>query len=290
MTKILKLKLIYLYFILYLLLINNYLLLKYSNIDSYFINEIKSNYYLNKNKNIKNKHLLFYIKKNLCNKIKNLNQINKLFLSTRCRFGNCLLYLNNYISFCEKIGCKSIILDKNIFWFIKNNIILKNNIEIKVDDRKNINNYFKFKIFFDNFFNFKNEINILLLRDEIINNLPKIKISENDLYIHIRSEDIFNKKKRLNEYAQPPLCFYMNILQNFKFQNIFIISFDKANPVINKLINYYPTIIFKKNNLLLDISYLINAYNIVNSISSFFISSLILNYNIKFLWDYNSFQ
>ena len=119
-------------------------------------------------------------------------------------------------------------------------------------------------------------------------NIPKIKISKKNLYIHIRSDDLFKSKKiNLKDHIQPPLCFYLNILKYFKFQNIYIISSDKRNPNINKLINYYPNILFKINNIKKDISILLNAYNLVGSISSFFISILQLNSNINFLWDYN---
>ena len=60
--------------------------------------------------------------------------------------------------------------------------------------------------------------------------------------------------------------------------------------MINKLIKYSPNIIFKINNLKKDISILINAYNLVSSTSSFFTGALQLNYNIRFLWDYNIYS
>ena len=140
--------------------------------------------------------------------------------------------------------------------------------------------------------NIKPKIRINLLRNEIIKNLPRIKLSKKDLYIHIRSDDIFIRKKmfKSNGYIQPPLCFYKNILNNFKFRNIRIISSDKGNPVISKLINFKKNLILKKLILKFDISILINAYNLVSSTSSFFISCLQLNYNIKYLWDYNIFN
>ena len=163
------------------------ILFKYNNnIDNYFINDNKYffDFYF---KSTKNKSLIFHTLKNLIdNPNKNITSINEIFLSSKCRFGNCIIYLNNYISLCKIIGCKIILLDKKYFWFIKNNIILKNNIELKVGDRKNFKNFLNLKIFFDNYF-FQSGINIILLRFEIIKNLPKINISKKDLYIHIRS-------------------------------------------------------------------------------------------------------
>ena len=141
----------------------------------------------------------------------------------------------------------------------------------------------------NNFFNIKPQIKINLLRNEIIENLPKIKLSKKNLYIHIRSDDIFKYKKKY-EHIQPPLCFYINVLNYFYFEKIYIISSDIGNPVISKLIKYSPNIIFKLNNLKKDISILINAYNLVSSTSSFFIGALQLNYNIRFLWDYNIYN
>ena len=119
--------------------------------------------------------------------------------------------------------------------------------------------------------------------------MPKIKISKDYLYIHLRGEDIFHNHIN-SRYAQPPLCFYHAILNNFLFKKIYLISIDKNNPVTKKLINFNSYIIYKKNSLKEDISYLINAYNIVASISSFLVSIIHLNINLKYLWDYNIYQ
>ena len=58
-------------------------------------------------------------------------------------------------------------------------------------------------------FNIKIEDRIDIIKNEILLNLPKTITNPNDIYIHIRSGDIF-----IND----------------------IISFNKNNPVINKLI------------------------------------------------------
>lgn len=242
-------------------------------------------------KNILKKKKYTFIKI-LFNNFKDKKKIKEIFLSDKCRFGNCIIYLNKYISYCEIIGCKSILLEKKNFWFIKKNITIKNNITIKVLDKKYLNKYFKCKINFNKYYNVKPEIKIDLIRNEIIRNLPNLKLSNKDLYIHIRSDDLFKYEKEFdnNDHIQPPLCFYNNIINNFNFENVYIISSDKGNPVISKLIYYYSNIIFYINKLKYDISILINAYNLVSSTSSFFISALQLNYNIKFLWDYDIYE
>ena len=89
------------------------------------------------------------------------------------------------------------------------------------------------------------------------------------------------------DYSQPPLCFYKKIVTNYKFNNIYIIASDTNNPNINILLKHFPKIIFKKNSIELDISYLSNAFNLVGAQSTFFFSILQLNTNVKFLWEFD---
>ena len=201
--------------------------------------------------------------------------------------------MNKILFYCEIIGCKTIILDENIFWFIKNQIFIeKYNITIKVDKEIKSDNisslYYNSMNLFFSFFYMKPEIKINLIRDEIFRNLNKINIDKEDLFIHIRSGDIFFYAH--TPYAQPPFCFYRTIINNYKFNNVYLIAQDKYNPIIDKILNEYTNVIYKQNSIKEDLSYLINAYNIVASISSFLISIIQLNYNLKTLFDYNIYQ
>ena len=45
-----------------------------------------------------------------------------------------------------------------------------------------------------------------------------------------------------------------------------------------------------RNNVKLDISYLINSYNIVEAKSTFFSTSILLNNKLKFLWSYDYYS
>ena len=135
----------------------------------------------------------------------------------------------------------------------------------------------------------KPEIRLNLIKNEIKRNLPEVNIDPKALYIHIRSGNIF-KFNIQSSYAQPPLCFYQKILYNFNFSKIYIISIDKTNPVINKLLEEFPNIIFNKNNFKIDISYLVNGYNLVASVSSFFTESIKFNDNLKNCWEYDIYR
>ena len=88
-------------------------------------------------------------------------------------------------------------------------------------------------------------------------------------------------------YSQPPFCFYKEILNNFEFKKIYIIAENKNNPVINKLINQFPKIIYKENSLKIDISYLIKAYNIVKAPSTLIESIIQLNNKLKNIWHFD---
>jgi hypothetical protein len=265
--------------------------------NNYFLNE--KNAYLKKYLILKNKD--YYNNISLINREKldilflfgknnNLTSIDKIFYKSNYNFGNLLANLNKLIFYCEIIGCKSILLDKNSFWFLKNKIIIPlNNMTIEVGDYNNSYYYFDdSQSLFFSIFEFKPEIRINYLREEIISNLPKINISKNDLYIHIRSGDIFTKVNIY--YSQPPLCFYQKILSNFLFKKVFLISLDNNNPVIEKLINQFSNIIYNKNSISYDISQLMNAFNIVGSISSFLYLIIQLNNHLEFLWDYNIYK
>ena len=224
-----------------------------------------------------------------------IRNVKSLYIDVNFRFGNLIVFLNKILFYCEIIGCEYIILNKDKFWFLNDTINIKyKNVTIK----KGNHEYFKsssvlynkpWKIYSNNFFNIKTPIRVHLLRDQIINNLPKIITKRDELYIHVRSGNVFNNYFH-SKYAQPPFCFYFNILKKFKFEKVILIAKDSYNPIIKKLIQKFPKIKFAQNSIKEDISILMNAFNIVCSISSLLITILQLNYQFEFLWDYNIYQ
>ena len=250
-----KIKLIIFIIIIFFYEININFFFKYINFkDKHFL--IEKKYYLYKYLILKDRPI--YINDSLIDEEKinfleylsnetgqKLKKVDIIFYTVKRRFGNALSNLNKLIFYCEIIGCKKIILDKNIYWFLKRKIKINNRIIISVDNQtKFINNnssilYLNTNKIYNYFFKIRPEIRINLLKYEIIKNL---------------------------------------------------ISKDKNNPLIQKLINYYSNIKYLNNNLIKDISYLVNAFNIVASISSFLTSIIQLNFNLNYLWDYNIYK
>jgi hypothetical protein len=121
-----------------------------------------------------------------------------------------------------------------------------------------------------------------------------IELSEKDLIIHIRSGDIFLPQYYDFNYTQPPLSYYTNIIDNNKYDHIYLVAEDYRNPVINELLKYnahIKTIIGKNNNttvlnfnyeFIRDLNILLQAKNLVVGTGSLgYIVALMSNKLIK---------
>ena len=241
----------------------------------------------------KNEILLYYFNKT------DIDHDLNIYFDNNIKFGNQFLALNKLIFFCEIMNCKKIIIPKNNDLFIKNDIYdAKYNLTIEVEKRyrsvydKNFDkNVFPvgYNNLFFTLFNFKIENRMEVLRDEIIKNLPKVETNISDLYIHVRSSDVFKYKDSnyAPKYAQPPLCFYKKVIDTNKFENIYIIAEDNYNPIINKLTEEYNNTKYIKNSKEKHIAFLAYAYNVVGSISSFYVTAIKLNKNLINVYEYD---
>jgi hypothetical protein len=199
---------------------------------------------------------------------KNITNIDSLYIKGNLRFGNYFISLNNAIIFCEVMSCKKIIIfnHRNNFindkiFYRKYNITIESNYLLNYFDNNSIIAKVDFFFYKLNFTDFGKVNRFYILRKEILNNLPKVKIKFDSLYIYIRGGDIFRcLNKSVQHYFQPPLCFYKKILNEFVFSKVIIISEDVSNPVIPMLLKEYSYIKYNKNNIKLDISYLANSY------------------------------
>ena len=222
-------------------------------------------------------------------KSKNLTYINTIF-GDRNKIGNALMTLNNLINICENIKCKNIIIPSALTPIIKNPIIYKEyniNIfpysyknKIKIDIQLNTDTIFQFR-----YRKKTHNIELQVMKNELLNNIPKYKGNPNDLIIKIRSGDIFIDHMEPN-YSQPPLCFYQKIINNSKFNDIIILSNGHENPVVDELIKLYPKIKYLEGTIELAIAIIVNAFNFVMPMSTFPRYLLWLNSNLRNLYVY----
>jgi hypothetical protein len=101
-----------------------------------------------------------------------------------------------------------------------------------------------------------------------------------DLVIHIRSGDIFDKDPHPG-YIMPPLSYYLDIIRINTFKNIYLLAEDRKNPCINALLELYPTIQFELQPLEKDVRLILGAVNIVASYGTMIDSLLLFSNNIK---------
>lgn len=224
----------------------------------------------------------------------NISSIKYLFIGTRTSYDNLLMILNKAIFYCELVGCKKIILDKKYYWFINKNFKLKKyKMIITTDYRKNLeyNN-----IIIDHTLNFITynkfilpENKIYLFKDEILKNLPKVKTRPDELYIYIKSGDIFMRIDPLY-HIQSPICFYHKVIDNYSknFTNITIVSELDKNIGINNLQLDYPNITFNVIPFRVTFAYLIKAYNIASGNCPLLYFVIQLNDNLRNIWEYDS--
>lgn len=101
-----------------------------------------------------------------------------------------------------------------------------------------------------------------------------------DLVIHIRSGDIFDKDPHPG-YIMPPLSYYVDIIRANTFKNIYLLAEDRKNPCINALLELYPSIQFELQPLEKDIRLILGAVNVVASYGTMIDSLLLFSDNIK---------
>jgi hypothetical protein len=196
------------------------------------------------------------------------------------RLGNFIIQIKHaiYMGLFYKYN---IILPKHSFF---NTTYLVINKKITLKDKKitNKHNFFyKYKIknidktLFDQN---KDEVITIMKKIFVYNNIPPL--GNNDLVIHIRSGDIF-KKNPHKKYLTPPLSYYTNIIEKNSYDNIYLISEDKLNPCINRLLELFPKIIFNLQSLKKDIKIILGANNLVMSYGTFIPQLLNFSSNIK---------
>ena len=206
--------------------------------------------------------------------------------------GNALIALNNLINICVNIKCKYIITPKGTLQNIIKKPIFNKEFNITIlpnyyENKTKIDINLSFSSIF--FFKYKKNINpirLWMIKEEVLNNIPKFTAKPNNLYINIRSGDIF-KNSIGKFYSQPPLCFYQKIIDENKYQNIYILANGHENPVVDELLKLYKNITYMHGSIVDDITVIIHAYNFVMPASTFPMTLIWLNDYLKNLYIYD---
>ena len=229
---------------------------------------------------------------------KQYTKIDTIVFDKRMNTGNALFSINNFIYFCEILGCKKIYLSQK-YWFVKKPIYDKE-LDITISPLNNADSFDKETAIvieeqtsFDKsiklFINFSIPVRTYIIKDEVISNAKLKDMSDQDLIINIRSgKDVFpTNTYRPGSYHQPPLCFYQTIIENFNFTNIYIVANGMENPVINELLKSYHNIKYMHGTEEDDAGMILSAKNLVLATSSFAIELLKFNDNLKNVFFYD---
>ena len=224
------------------------------------------------------------------------SRLKNIYVMGTWKFGNRMIMLNHMIYYFELLKeKKNLYLNKAHHWFIKDNITTEYvNISLvdnsTIDCRDNTTMCIISCPWILTPTIIMPEVRLGLLKPEMMKNLPKVETNPKDLYIHIRSGDIFKRYYPHMSYSQPPLCFYESVINTKKFRKIYLIAENRKNPVTKKLLEEYPDLIYNKSDVTEDIVKLMNAYNLVGSVSSFCQVCLIMNDNIKNYYEYDIYR
>ena len=195
-----------------------------------------------------------------------------IYIKMTGRLGNNIVQLSNAIYFCEIMNVSTIYIRHNFCW-IKNPITTSKGIKIIPTSRKLKESL----VLWRNIFSFNTdgycpEDRVHEFASETIKGVPQVKVNDDDLYIHIRSGDIFRRSPS-PYYGQPPLCFYESIIEKWGFKNVYLLIEDKKNPVINNLVKKYNAKLVR-TSLTKTIAYILNSRNLVLSFGTFLPSIL----------------
>ena len=197
-----------------------------------------------------------------------------------CRFGNNFLQFVNALTMCHLFNYKKLVIYNNFLFFKED--FDAGDVHVKILKE----NEDKTRLIIGQFYNPYIKINRTIVdtfKQEFYKYIPNITVGENDLYIHIRSGDVYNMFPH-EQYSQPPLAFYSDILNLKKWDSIHIISEDSKSPLYPSLISFGCN--HQENSFKIDLTYLLSSYNLVLSQGSFGLMVIYLSKNLRLFFNF----
>jgi hypothetical protein len=217
-----------------------------------------------------------------------IKQIDALMIADSARFANAVVKLLNAYGFAKQFGIPLIYHPG--FEFLSDNIVVDEIRIIKGEPSEaNVlkSNFFYGKIFRPFF-------QLTTSRCDLLRKLsPHLDFplggqrlrSEKELFIHIRSGDIFKKEITHHLYGQPPFSFYKKVIELEKWELVSLVYEDDSNPVIDRLKAYLKelSVAFETHSgtLKQDIEVLCGAKDLVIGRGNFIYPVLCLSKNIE---------
>lgn len=187
-----------------------------------------------------------------------------LYIVRYCRFGNNIIQLFNALKLAREIGIKKVYLNTiaGSLLFTPNfrGITVLDNIEVLNEMPKSKTKFIKHQrpiltkegILADRFFHAQSNGGYPFTQEyedspliwgaiRKIMKIPPACISD-DLYVHVRSGDVFTRPNPKLNYVQPPLSFYqkaiLDQLERYSIKGIKIVFQNKHNFIIDPLIDW----------------------------------------------------
>ena len=199
--------------------------------------------------------------------------LSSIYIRKSGRLGNNIVQLTNALIISEALGLENVYVPYN-FCMIKKTVTDKEK-RINIIPSNSIPDgatVIKFPLFRMSHYDSNPSEWTKIFASEILKNVHHFNTDNEDLYIHIRSGDVYRSNPSLR-YGQPPLCFYESIIKRWGFKKIYILSEDTRSPVIKPLTNKYRAKLIQAD-LLKTLGYILSAKNLVVSWGTFIPSLL----------------
>ena len=194
------------------------------------------------------------------------------------RFGNNVFQMLRIIKLCEIYNYHRIVIPYGFLFFKRN--FWARHIKIEIRDHQTnmsrlLSGSFYFTLPLPKFA--MNHSYIYYFKDEFLKSIPNISLNKKDLYIHLRSGDIFKESHVHQNYSPPPLNYYLDTMKYRKWRKIHLICEDNNSP-------YFPILIkegvsYRNQSFFQDIALILNCYNFVGSKSTLSVALSFLNRN-----------
>lgn len=207
--------------------------------------------------------------------------VSAVYVSNACNLGNSIQQFKFALGVAMHHGLHRVYLP--CFWWLnEGSICLGNGIEIINAANMVMSDEEVFLVgdFFDisglrefSSVNITHAQAIKLVNSYILVNPNGSILADNHLVIHIRAGGIFTNKKVYLDDGQPPLSFYLNILNSHDWKQVTLVSENGSNPVWRPLINHckgrFPCEVREGMALRDDIGFLLRASTFVPAYGTF---------------------